>query len=200
MTPVSFALGISKKKKNTVRANGPRLAIFVHNRNNHRRHRSDRIKPKRSSSQKRLHKLDAELPSCTLEEWWSKTKVPPQPTEGTDGQFVWYVDSVRYIYVYIYIWMPTDEIVPSASNPSSPLKSSETSNACMSFTRIVWINGICRTSSTVRCAIAHIFTSSFSRRMSLCGWYNFFCRSHIGVAIFTLLSHIWLTMIMTLMI
>lgn len=75
-----------------------RLAIFLHNRNNERRRRPDRIKPKRSTSQKRLRKLDAELPSCTLEEWWSKTKVPPHPTEGTDGQFVWYASMTLSVF------------------------------------------------------------------------------------------------------
>lgn len=99
--------------------------------------------------------------------------------------------------------LPTDQTksVPSASNPSSLTKSSETSNACMSSTRIVWINGICRISSTVRCAIARTSTSSFSRRMSLCGWYNFFSLSLSywrGYLVFV--SHIWLTMFMTLMI
>lgn len=64
------------------------FSIFLNNRN--QRRRSDR-KPKKSPSERRLRKLDAESPTCTLEEWWSKSKVPPVPSEAEgDGQFIWY--------------------------------------------------------------------------------------------------------------
>lgn len=63
------------------------FSIFLNNRN--QRRRSDR-KPKKSPSERRLRKLDAESPTCTLEEWWSKSKVPPVPSEPEgDGQFIW---------------------------------------------------------------------------------------------------------------
>lgn len=44
----------------------------------------------------------------------------------------------------------------------------------MSFTKNVWINGICKTSSIVHFATARIISSTFSLQMSLCGWYNVF--------------------------
>lgn len=88
-----------------------RLAIFIHSRNNERR-RSHR-KPKRTTSQKRLHKLDAELPSCTLEHWWSKAKVPPAPAEGTDGNFVWYREPFGHcrMLVACYHWPEANGII-----------------------------------------------------------------------------------------
>ena len=149
------------------------FSIFLNNRNNQRR-RSDR-KPKKSPSERRLRKLDAESPTCTLQEWWSKSKVPPVPSaaEG-DGQFIWYGILSTSLYCYMGGNELTNLIVPSASNPSWAPKKSEISNVYMSFTKNVWINGICKTSSIVRFAIARIISSTFSLQMSLCGWYNVF--------------------------
>lgn len=62
----------------------PRLTIFVN-----RRDRRPSFKNKRDSSDK-LRKLDAVSPTRTLEEWWSRTKGPLLPSEGADGQFIWY--------------------------------------------------------------------------------------------------------------
>lgn len=98
-----------------------RFSIFIHNRHNHHHHhhnrshhhnndshsnnsssssserrRRDRNKPKKSPSERRLRKLDAESPTCTLEEWWSRTKVPAPPVgsedeaDGAEGEFIWY--------------------------------------------------------------------------------------------------------------
>ncbi|OJJ87382.1 putative RING finger domain protein [Aspergillus glaucus CBS 516.65] len=70
------------------------LSIFVNNRHSNsdnserRRFRPSRSKkPKKSPSERRLRKLDAESPICTLEEWWSRAKIPPLPSDDESDQF-----------------------------------------------------------------------------------------------------------------
>ncbi|EYE94220.1 putative RING finger domain protein, partial [Aspergillus ruber CBS 135680] len=41
----------------------------------------------KSPSERRLRKLDAESPICTLEEWWSRAKIPPLPSDDECDQF-----------------------------------------------------------------------------------------------------------------
>lgn len=72
------------------------LSIFVNNRHSNsdnserRRFRPSRSKkPKKSPSERRLRKLDAESPICTLEEWWSRAKIPPLPSDDECDQFTW---------------------------------------------------------------------------------------------------------------
>lgn len=43
--------------------------------------------------EEKLRKLDAVSPVRTLEEFWSNLKGPITTSEGTDGQFNWYVRS-----------------------------------------------------------------------------------------------------------
>lgn len=78
----------------------------------------------------------------------------------------------RYTYTSLRYVVYTKDVVPSASNPSTEITKSETSNVSTSFTRNVSINGTCRISSIVRFVIARIFSSSFGPRMSLFGWFD----------------------------
>lgn len=61
------------------------LTLFVN-----RRERHPVLKSKGSSSDK-LRKLDAVSPTRTLEDWWSRAKGPLLPSEGVEGDFMWYV-------------------------------------------------------------------------------------------------------------
>ncbi|GKZ26141.1 hypothetical protein AbraIFM66951_009566 [Aspergillus brasiliensis] len=61
------------------------LTLFVN-----RRERQPVLKGKGNSNDK-LRKLDAVSPTRTLEDWWSRAKGPLLPSEGVDGDFVWYV-------------------------------------------------------------------------------------------------------------
>lgn len=77
-------------------------------------------------------------------------------------------------YHYTVMYTEVNGVVPSASNPSTEITKSETSNVSTSFTRNVSINGTCRISSIVHFVIVRIFSSSFSPRMSLFGWFDLF--------------------------
>jgi hypothetical protein len=63
------------------------LTIFIN-----RRERTPTFKKNRKDHSDKLRRLDAVSPIRTLEEWWSKSKGPLLPSEGADGQFIWYVD------------------------------------------------------------------------------------------------------------
>jgi hypothetical protein len=62
------------------------LTIFIN-----RRERTPPKNKNRKDHSDKLRRLDAVSPIRTLEEWWSKSKGPLLPSEGADGQFIWYV-------------------------------------------------------------------------------------------------------------
>lgn len=154
------------------------LSIFVNNRHSNsdnserRRFRPSRSKKlKKSPSERRLRKLDAESPICTLEEWWSRAKIPPLPSDDESDQFTWCATPLHHISIPGET-RGANRTVRYVSTPSCEATRSATWNAYMFSIASVWISGICRTSSIVRCVIGRILSSSFSRRMSLCGWYD----------------------------
>lgn len=94
--PLSFSYIVLRTEYKSTSADRWSLSIFVNNRHSnsdnseHRRFRPSRSKkPKKSPSERRLRKLDAESPICTLEEWWSRAKIPPLPSDDECDQFTW---------------------------------------------------------------------------------------------------------------
>ncbi|KAL2836095.1 hypothetical protein BJY01DRAFT_61253 [Aspergillus pseudoustus] len=53
-----------------------------------RRERGPTKKSRRKDSGDKLRKLDAVLPTRTLEEWWAKAHGPPLPSDCADNQFI----------------------------------------------------------------------------------------------------------------
>ncbi|KMK60137.1 RING finger domain-containing protein [Aspergillus fumigatus Z5] len=148
------------------------LTIFIN-----RRERTPTFKKNRKDHSDKLRRLDAVSPIRTLEEWWSRSKGPLLPSEGADGQFIWYVGPFP-----IACSLSDHECAspaninfssaPSVLNLSYAPRKSENSNVCMSSTGNVWISGICRTTSTVRSVIAHIMFRSRGPATTLYGWYD----------------------------